>query len=96
MEGNEDHVQTLLSMGFGEVESRRALRLGKNDLNEAVAILTNEHPTQSYDALEDIDVEMKDVQGKHGSSNYSPYYGPAPPPSYEEIMHSDRQKVGWA
>ena len=46
MDVDEDYVHTLLNMGFpSEVDIRQSLQMGKNDLNEAVAILTNEHPT---------------------------------------------------
>ncbi len=86
---SEDYVQTLLSMGFpNEGEIRRALKIGKNDLNEALSILTNDHPTSSFDTLDDI--EMKDVNpsNDHGSTavNDLPVYGPPPPPTYEEAV----------
>jgi ubiquitin carboxyl-terminal hydrolase 9/24 len=82
MEIDEEHVSTLLAMGFpSEVECRKALRLANNDLNEAVAYLTNDHPTSSYDTLDDIDVEMKELPRAT-----QPIYGPAPPPSYEEVV----------
>jgi len=82
MEVNEDHVSTLLSMGFpSESEVRKALHFAKNDLNDAVAYLTNEPSTSSYDTLDDI--EMKDI---HSRSPQAPVYGPAPPPSYEETV----------
>ena len=88
MDANEEHVKTLLSMGFpSEPEIRKALRLGKNDLNEAVAYLTNEHPSSSYDALDDLDVEMKDTT----SRALVPAYGPAPPPSYDEVVEPEVQ-----
>ncbi|XP_063403289.1 ubiquitin carboxyl-terminal hydrolase 24-like [Mytilus trossulus] len=84
MEIDEEHVSTLLAMGFpSENECRKALRLANNDLNEAVAFLTNDHPTSSYDTLDDIDVEMKEL-----SRTSQPVYGPAPPPSYEEVIPS--------
>ena len=90
MDPTQDNVQTLLSMGFpNESEVRRALRLAKNDLNEAVAILTNEHPSTQFDTLDDIDVEMKD-EGSQSSGSQVPMYGPALPPSYDELVESDR------
>ncbi|KAL4237153.1 Ubiquitin carboxyl-terminal hydrolase 24 [Mactra antiquata] len=80
MDVDEEHVQTLLSMGFpSELDVRRALKLAKNSLNDAVAILTNDHPTQSFDTLDDI--EMKDIA--LGSTN--PVHGPHLPPSYDEL-----------
>lgn len=81
MEVDEEHVQTLLSMGFPcELDIRKALRLAKNNLNDAVAILTNDHPTTSFDTLDDI--EMKDI----AKGSTIPVYGPTsvPPSSYED------------
>ncbi|XP_023931162.1 ubiquitin carboxyl-terminal hydrolase 24-like, partial [Lingula anatina] len=93
MEVNEEHVSTLLSMGFpSESEVRRALRLGKNDLNEAVAFLTNEAPGSSFDTLEELDVEMKDDQANKQATT-SPVYGPAPPPSYDEVVDHEQKEV---
>lgn len=74
---DDENVQMLLDMGFPDpLEIRRALRLAKNDVGEAVAILTHENPTHNYDVLDDV--EMKDVGAKT--------YGPGLPPSYEEII----------
>lgn len=79
MDVDEEHVHTLLSMGFpSELDVRKALRLAKNSLNDAVAILTNDHPTQSFDTLDDI--EMKDIA--LGSTN--PVFGPNLP-TYEDV-----------
>jgi len=40
---DDENISTLLAMGFPDIaEIKRALRLSKNDLNEAVAVLTNE------------------------------------------------------
>ncbi|XP_071953763.1 ubiquitin carboxyl-terminal hydrolase 24-like [Antedon mediterranea] len=82
MEPSEERVNTLVNMGFSNVEQvRRALKLSHDDVNEAVAILTNEHSTNSFDTLDDI--EMKDMDG--GRSNV--HYGPdPPPPSYDEAV----------
>lgn len=53
MEVNEAHVHTLLNMGFpSETDIRHALRFSKNDLNDAVAYLTDDHSTTNYDHLE--------------------------------------------
>ncbi|XP_064607447.1 ubiquitin carboxyl-terminal hydrolase 24-like isoform X2 [Liolophura sinensis] len=91
MEIDEDHVKTLLAMGFPSVEDvRKALRLGKNDLNEAVAILTNEHPSSSYDTVDELDVEMKDVHYQPSSVTIQlPVYGPSLPPSYDEAVETE-------
>ncbi|XP_013776681.1 ubiquitin carboxyl-terminal hydrolase 24-like [Limulus polyphemus] len=75
MDQEEEHINTLQSMGFIDVEEvRRALRLSKNDINEAVAILTNER-SSSY-LFSDRDVEMRDT----GTSSSLVVSGCAPPP----------------
>ena len=59
---DDENISTLLCMGFPDIpEIKRALRLAKNDLNEAVAILTNEQPLSSYGTMTDLslDVDMK-------------------------------------
>lgn len=84
MEPNEENMKTLMSMGFVDVTAmKRALRLAKNDVNEAVAILTNEQPGSSYDTLDEV--EMKDL-GK-GNKSEDVRHGPdPPPPSYDEAV----------
>ena len=90
MEVNEEHVETLLNMGFpSEMDVRKALRLGKNSLNDAVAILTNDHPTTNFDTLDEIDVEMRDI----AKGSTMPVYGPNLPPTYDEAVSSD---VSWS
>lgn len=90
MEVNEEYVQTLLDMGFpSDVDIRRALRLGKNDLSEAVAILTDDNHTTGFDTLPELDVEMKESQipmNNEASSNPASTAIPlgGPPPSYDE------------
>ncbi|XP_050400806.1 ubiquitin carboxyl-terminal hydrolase 24 isoform X1 [Patella vulgata] len=87
MDISEDNVQMLLSMGFpSESEIRRALRMAKNDLNDAVAYLTNDHPVVSYDTLDDVDVEMKEVVSRSSSG---PLYGPHLPPTYDEAVDAE-------
>lgn len=40
---SDEHITMLMGMGFGDItDIRRALKLAKNDLNDAVAILTGE------------------------------------------------------
>uniref|UniRef100_A0A8D0HGX1 Ubiquitin carboxyl-terminal hydrolase 24 n=1 Tax=Sphenodon punctatus TaxID=8508 RepID=A0A8D0HGX1_SPHPU len=52
----EQHMTTLLCMGFSDAAAiRRALRLAKNDINEAVALLTNERPGLHYGGYEPMD-----------------------------------------
>ncbi|XP_062568779.1 ubiquitin carboxyl-terminal hydrolase 24-like [Saccostrea cucullata] len=84
MEVEEEHVQTLLSMGFPESEIRRALRRAKNDLNEAVAYLTNDQTLPSdWEEVDRMDdVEMKDIHPRPSQTMYSP----SPPPSYDEVL----------
>ncbi|ELT87806.1 hypothetical protein CAPTEDRAFT_215537 [Capitella teleta] len=72
MEVNEEHVQTLLCMGFYEVEVRCALKMAKNDLNDAVAILTNEHPTTSFDTMKDLDIDSATAPDDSASSDTQP------------------------
>ncbi len=45
---DDENISTLLAMGFPDIdEIRRALKLAKNDLSEAVAVLTNEGSSSS-------------------------------------------------
>lgn len=87
MEVEEEHVHTLLSMGFLESEIRRALRRAKNDLNEAVAYLTNDQTLPNdWEEVDRIDdVEMKDIHPRSSQTMYSP----DPPPSYDEVHAMD-------
>lgn len=40
---SDEHITMLMGMGFSDIEFiRKALSIAKNDLNEAVAILTGE------------------------------------------------------
>ena len=40
---SDENITMLMGMGFSDIEDiRKALRLAKNDINEAVAILTGE------------------------------------------------------
>lgn len=62
-------MTTLLCMGFSDAAAiRRALRLAKNDINEAVALLTNERPGLHYGGYEPMDSgQGQPGQGGHGS-----------------------------
>ena len=52
MEPSDDNVQMLLAMGFpSESEVRRALKMAKNDMNEAVDILTNGQALSPFEDL---------------------------------------------
>lgn len=80
MDINEEFVETLINMGFpNEFEIRRALRIGKNDMNEAITILTSGSPV-SYEGFEDLDVEMHDQQRQTQYNN--------PLPTYDEATES--------
>lgn len=60
----DENISMLLSMGFPNIgEIKRALRLGKNDISEAVAILTNDGPLTAYGPANDVstDIDMRDV-----------------------------------
>ncbi|BFY99847.1 hypothetical protein BsWGS_02887 [Bradybaena similaris] len=83
---SEENVQMILSMGFpSESEVRRALRLAKNDLFDAVAILTNELPSTSYDAVEDMDIDLREKS--------LVTFGPQLPPSYDEVYDNGQVKT---
>lgn len=72
----EENITTLLSMGFENIDDiKKALALGKNDINEAVSILTNEHSEYHLGS----DDNMKDLSSSHVSI--------APPP-YESLSDS--------
>lgn len=76
----EENITTLLSMGFENIEDiRRALHLGKNDINEAVSILTNEHA--EYNLGSD---DNKAVSSSHVSN--------VAPPPYESLCDSQVTK----
>ena len=79
---SDENVQMLIDMGFpSESEVRRALQMAKNDLGDAVAILTNEPPSTPY--------EVMDIDLKEGSS--APSYGPHLPPTYDEVCNETGQ-----
>lgn len=77
----DENLSTLLAMGFPDLsEIKRALRLAKNDLNEAVAILTNEQPvfqspalsgssSSHIEELASLDIDMKDSASGSGSGS---------------------------
>ncbi|CAG0887292.1 unnamed protein product [Darwinula stevensoni] len=51
----DENVAMLLSMGFPSVEQvRRALQMSKNDINEAVNLLTSEGSLTSYSTFDDL------------------------------------------
>lgn len=62
---DDDNILLLLSMGFPDiVEIKKALRIAKNDITEAVAILTNEQPVNMDDLS--LDIDMRDLSNDYG------------------------------
>lgn len=101
----EQHMTTLLCMGFPDpVAIRKALRLAKNDINEAVAFLTNESPGLGfgYEPMESGPSPGsgpsgdRDTTGRTGSSGGGGGGGGFdPPPAYHDVVESEvRPKAG--
>lgn len=75
MDLEDENISTLMAMGFPDIgEIKRALRMAKNDLNEAVAILTNDQSVTSYGPVADlnIDVDMKEPASTSKSGDDDP------------------------
>ena len=87
MEVSEENVESLCVMGFDRVDAQRALAAAKNDLNEAVGILTGDTPAPSS-SYYDLDVEMKDTGCVAPSSSSTTVYGPSLPPNYTPSLTS--------
>ncbi len=86
MDVDEESVRTLMNMGFpSENEIRKALRMSKNDLSEAVAILTDEHPASTFDTIDDVEMREAD----RGSTRPTVYGPPTQPPSYDQVVESE-------
>ena len=94
MEPSDENITVLLGMGFDDIgKVRQALEISKNDLNEAVSVLTGEG---NHDLSGDLmgDIEMKDTQYKQSGGDIMPSLteiGPLQnqkqfPPSYDEIV----------
>ncbi|XP_053324952.1 ubiquitin carboxyl-terminal hydrolase 24 [Spea bombifrons] len=82
----EQHMTTLLCMGFSDPGAiRKALRLAKNDINEAVALLTNERPGLDY-GYEPMDRGG----GDGGNRNTGGGGGFDPPPAYHEVVEPEK------
>jgi len=82
MDGSDENLDMLLSMGFIRESAKQALRLAKNDLNEAVAILTGDHPTAGFDTL----YETESFSSPPPSSTV---FGPSLPPSYDAVVEAE-------
>lgn len=100
----EQHMTTLLCMGFSDPATiRKALRLAKNDINEAVALLTNERPGLDYGGYEPMDSGGPSPgpgggpRGDSGSDGSGPSRGGStgggggfdPPPAYHEVVDAE-------
>lgn len=101
----EQHMTTLLCMGFSDPATiRKALRLAKNDINEAVALLTNERPGLDYGGYEPMDSgggpspgpgggPRGDGGGDGGPSRGGNTGGGGggfdPPPAYHEVVDAE-------
>lgn len=88
----EQHMTTLLCMGFPDpVAIRKALRLAKNDINEAVAFLTNESPGLGY-GYEPMESGPSPGSGPGGDGESSGRTGTGgfdPPPAYHDVVESE-------
>uniref|UniRef100_A0A8C4E691 ubiquitinyl hydrolase 1 n=1 Tax=Dicentrarchus labrax TaxID=13489 RepID=A0A8C4E691_DICLA len=88
----EQHITTLLCMGFPDPDViRKALRLAKNDINEAVALLTNESPGLGY-GYEPMESGPAPGVGSSGDGENSGRTGTGfdPPPAYHDVVDSER------
>uniref|UniRef100_A0A8C9VNZ6 Ubiquitin specific peptidase 24 n=1 Tax=Scleropages formosus TaxID=113540 RepID=A0A8C9VNZ6_SCLFO len=92
----EQHMTTLLCMGFPDpVAIRKALRLAKNDINEAVALLTNESPGlgYGYEPMESGPVSGPGTSGDGESSGRggsgTGTGGFDPPPAYHDVVEGE-------
>uniref|UniRef100_A0A2K6LYN3 Ubiquitin carboxyl-terminal hydrolase 24 n=1 Tax=Rhinopithecus bieti TaxID=61621 RepID=A0A2K6LYN3_RHIBE len=102
----EQHMTTLLCMGFSDPATiRKALRLAKNDINEAVALLTNERPGLDYGGYEPMDSgggPSPGPGGARGDGGGDGGGGPSrggstgggggfdPPPAYHEVVDAEK------
>lgn len=88
----EQHITTLLCMGFPDPDViRKALRLAKNDINEAVALLTNESPGlgYGYEPMESGPAPSLGSSGEGENSGRTGTGGFDPPPAYHDVVDSE-------
>lgn len=104
----EQHMTTLLCMGFSDAAAiRRALRLAKNDINEAVALLTNERPGLHYEPMDSGGGGGSQGEGGPGGHPQSGSTrgggdgdgtggssGFDPPPAYHEVVENEVTVAG--
>ncbi|XP_061894928.1 ubiquitin carboxyl-terminal hydrolase 24 isoform X2 [Entelurus aequoreus] len=89
----EQHITTLLCMGFPDPNViRKALRLAKNDINEAVALLTNESPGlgYGYEPMESGPAPALSTSGDGETSGRTGTGGFDPPPAYHDVVEGER------
>ncbi|XP_061744458.1 ubiquitin carboxyl-terminal hydrolase 24 isoform X2 [Nerophis ophidion] len=89
----EQHITTLLCMGFPDPDViRKALRLAKNDINEAVALLTNESPGlgYGYEPMESGPAPALSTSGDGETSGRTGTGGFDPPPAYHDVVEGER------
>uniref|UniRef100_A0A8D3B2D6 Ubiquitin carboxyl-terminal hydrolase 24 n=1 Tax=Scophthalmus maximus TaxID=52904 RepID=A0A8D3B2D6_SCOMX len=89
----EQHITTLLCMGFPDPDViRKALQLAKNDINEAVALLTNESPGlgYGYEPMESGPAPGSGSSGEGENSGRTGTGGFDPPPAYHDVVESER------
>ncbi|KAM8875129.1 LOW QUALITY PROTEIN: ubiquitin carboxyl-terminal hydrolase 24 [Spinachia spinachia] len=89
----EQHITTLLCMGFPDPDViRKALRLAKNDINEAVALLTNESPGlgYGYEPMESGPAPGVGSTGDVETTGRTGTGGFDPPPAYHDVVDSER------
>ena len=89
----DENIDTLCCMGFVRESAKQALRLAKNDLNEAVAILTGDHPTTGFDTLYGLDSGVTDNNSKSVGSSSTTVYGPSLPPSYNDAVEESSSQT---
>ncbi|KAF0042373.1 hypothetical protein F2P81_005905 [Scophthalmus maximus] len=88
----EQHITTLLCMGFPDPDViRKALQLAKNDINEAVALLTNESPGlgYGYEPMESGPAPGSGSSGEGENSGRTGTGGFDPPPAYHDVVESE-------
>ena len=88
----EQHITTLLCMGFPDPDViRKALRMAKNDINEAVALLTNESPGlgYGYEPMESGPAPGLGSGGEGENSGRTGTGGFDPPPAYHDVVDSE-------
>jgi len=79
---DDENIDMLCSMGFMRESAKQALLMAKNDLNEAVAFLTGDHPTAGFDTL-------YETETFNSPPPNSMVYGPSLPPSYDAVIEAD-------